>query len=215
MTPVVKKLISAYKKIKPLIKERLAEFRHLHKGKDEKIFSELSFCILTANANAARCNDAIRELEKEGLLLKGRASQIRPRLKGRARFHNKKADYIIRARNLFRHGKHLDIKSRIDKDDVLHTREWLVNNIKGFGYKEASHFLRNIGLGRDIAILDRHILKNLKRLGVIDKVPASLGSGRVYLDIEGKMRRFSRKTGIPMEELDLLLWSLETGFVFK
>ena len=27
-------------------------------------------------------------------------------------------------------------------------------------YKEASHFLRNIGFGENIAILDRHILKN-------------------------------------------------------
>ena len=211
----IKKLVQAYNKIKPRIKERLSEFRHLHKDKDEKIFSELSFCILTANANATRCNDAIRELEKEGLLLNGHARQIRPKLKGRARFHNKKADYIVGARNLFQRGKSLDIKSRINKNDVPQTREWLVNNIKGYGYKEASHFLRNIGLGQDIAILDRHILKNLKRLGVIDKVPASLGLRRVYLDIEEKMRRFSRKTGIPLEELDLLFWSLETGFVFK
>ncbi|MBI5123863.1 MAG: N-glycosylase/DNA lyase [Candidatus Omnitrophica bacterium] len=211
----LKKLVLAYKKIRPQIKKRLAEFSLLHKDKDEKIFSELSFCILTANANAARCNEAIQELEARGLLLKGRPRDIRPHLKGRARFHNKKADYIVGARNIFRRGKSIDIKSRLDKKDVLATREWLVNNIKGFGYKEASHFLRNIGLGQNMAILDRHILKNLKRYGVIDKVPDSLGSRKVYLDIEDKMRLFSRKSRIPLEELDLLFWSLETVFVFK
>ncbi len=94
-------------------------------------------------------------------------------------------------------------------------REWFVENIKGFGYKEASHFLRNIGLGKDIAILDRHILKNLKKYGVIDKIPSSLGSRRVYLEIEEKMKGFSKKTGIPLEDMDLLFWSLQTGFVFK
>jgi len=53
-------------------------------------------------------------------------------------------------------------------------REWLIRSIRGIGYKEASHFLRNIGLGENLAILDRHILKNLKFFGVIEEIPASL-----------------------------------------
>ncbi len=90
----------------------------------------------------------------------------------------------------------------------------LVRNIKGFGYKEASHFLRNIGMGKDIAILDRHILKNLKRYGAIKKIPSHM-STRQYLDIEDKARRFARKIRIPLDELDLLFWSRETGEIFK
>ena len=190
-------LISAYKKIRPEIKKRLAEFAPLHKSSDEKIFSEMCYCILTANANALRCNEAIGELEKEGLLLKGEPRHIRPIIKGKARFHNKKAEYIVGARACFD-------KSIFDSADTLKIREILVKNIKGFGYKEASHFLRNIGLGKDIAILDRHILKNLKKYGVIDKIPSSLGSRRVYLEIEEKMKGFSKKTGIPLEAMDLL-----------
>lgn len=84
----------------------------------------------------------------------------------------------------------------------------------GLGYKEAGHFLRNVGLGEDLAILDRHILKNLVLLGVIDEVPASLTKRR-YLEIERRMIEFSKKTGIPMGHLDLLLWSKETGEIFK
>lgn len=213
--PSVSELISEYRRIRPRIKERLAQFSRIHKKHSKKIFSELSFCILTANANAAKCDKAMQELEKSGLLFKGKTCQIRTVLRGRARFHNKKAGYIVGARALFRHGEDLGIKKRLSAKDVLATRDWLVENIKGFGYKEASHFLRNIGLGKNIAILDRHILKNLKRYGVIDEIPDSVGSRKVYMEIEDKMRKFSRKVLIPLEDMDLLFWSIQTGFIFK
>jgi len=108
----------------------------------------------------------------------------------------------------------LGLKKKIEKFNAAAARDWLVRNVKGLGYKEASHFLRNIGLGKELAILDVHILKNLKELGVIENIPSSLTKKR-YLEIEDKMRKFSRRTKIPLAELDLLLWSLETGFVFK
>ena len=213
--PSTKKLVSEYKKLRPAIRKRLGEFKLLHKATDEKIFSELSYCIFTANANALRCDEAVKELARKNLLLAGDARQIRPVIKGRVRFHNKKADYLVRARKLFKRGASIDIKGALKADDIFKVREWLVGNIKGFGYKEASHFLRNIGLGRDMAILDRHILKNLERYGVINKIPPSLGSKRVYLEIEKKMKGFSEKTGIPLEDMDLIFWSMQTGFVFK
>ena len=84
----------------------------------------------------------------------------------------------------------------------------------GLGYKEASHFLRNIGLGEEFAILDRHILRNLARLKVIPEVPVSITKKR-YLEIEEKLRRFAADIGIPVAELDLLFWSKETGWIFK
>ena len=90
----------------------------------------------------------------------------------------------------------------------------MVKSIKGIGYKEASHFLRNIGLGEDLAILDRHILKNLKLLGVIEKIPKSL-SRKKYFEIEGKMYEFAKEIQIPIGCLDLLLWYKQTGEIFK
>lgn len=209
-------LIAHYKKIRPAIKARIAEFRSIiNSGREHDVFAESCFCILTANASALRCYEAIKELSREGLLIGGAAHEIRPKLKGRARFHNKKADYIVRARKLFKPGKCLNIIETLDRTDVIATRDWLVANIKGYGYKEASHFLRNIGLGADIAILDRHILKNLKRYGVIDMIPSSIGPRKVYCGIEDKMRVFSKRIRIPLDELDLLLWSMQTGFIFK
>jgi N-glycosylase/DNA lyase len=68
-------------------------------------------------------------------------------------------------------------------------RDWFVRNVKGLGWKEASHFLRNIGY-RDLAILDRHILKNLRRHRIIRSLPKSLTPAR-YQSIERKFRRFA------------------------
>ena len=82
------------------------------------------------------------------------------------------------------------------------------------GYKESSHFLRNVGFGDDIAILDRHIMKNLVKYGVIEEIPKSL-TDKKYLEIEEKMRKFASGVGIPMAHLDLLWWSEETGEIFK
>ncbi|MDP6686329.1 MAG: DNA lyase, partial [Candidatus Omnitrophota bacterium] len=153
------------------------------------------------------------ELKKTGLLFNGQASAIKPKLNV-ARFWNQKSKYLVYARKLLKKGNSFCVKPHIDESDIIKTRDWLVKNIKGFGYKEASHFLRNIGFGRDIAILDSHILKNLKTYSVIDEVPKTLTKKR-YLEIEDKMRKFSRGISIPMDALDLLFWSRETGFVFK
>lgn len=98
--------------------------------------------------------------------------------------------------------------------DVYAFREWLVKNITGYGYKEAGHFLRNIGYGDNIAILDRHILRNLVYFGVMDEMPSTITKGK-YLDIEQKMICFSKVINIPMSHLDLLFWYKERGEVFK
>ncbi|MFA5256055.1 MAG: N-glycosylase/DNA lyase [Candidatus Omnitrophota bacterium] len=202
-----KELIEEYKQKKDDIKRRLREFEEVGKGSAKDIFTELCFCILTPQSNARQCDKAIEELKSKRLLFKAPAGMIRPILKGRARFHNKKADYLVNARRSFD-------KSILSRGNILDVRKKIVENIKGIGYKEASHFLRNIGLGRDIAILDRHILKNLKRYGVIGAVPLSI-SVRSYLNIEKSARSFAEKIGLGLGELDLLFWSRETGEIFK
>ncbi|MDD5174034.1 MAG: N-glycosylase/DNA lyase [Candidatus Omnitrophica bacterium] len=202
-----KELIEEYKQKKDDIKRRLREFEEAGKGSAKDIFTELCFCILTPQSNARQCDKAIEELKRKGLLFKAPAGMIRPILKGRARFHNKKADYLVNARRSFD-------KSILSRGNILDVRKKIVENIKGIGYKEASHFLRNIGLGGDIAILDRHILKNLKRYGVIGAVPLSI-SVRTYLNIEKSARSFAKKIGLGLGELDLLFWSRETGEIFK
>jgi len=206
-------LLSSYRKKRYQIKKKLKEFGDLYKSNDECIFKELCFCILTPQSKAIYCDEAVKELVRSGLLLKGEKSDIKANLR-RVRFPNNKASYLIAARRAFKNSRRFDIKSKIDEGNIFKTREWFVKNIKGLGYKEASHFLRNIGFGNDIAILDIHILRSLKRYGIIKKIP-SLINRKIYLNVENKMRGFSLKIGIPLQELDLLFWSEQTGFIFK
>ena len=81
------------------------------------------------------------------------------------------------------------------------------------GYKEASHFLRNIGL-KGYAILDKHILNSLVEFKVIDEIKMPM-TRKVYREIEQKLRIFSNEIEIPMDELDLLLWSRRNGKIMK
>ncbi len=194
---------------------RLREFTKCLRLKDDReIFIELSFCLLTPQSKAQCCWDAIRTITQEHLLLTGTEDDIKGKLH-RVRFHNKKAHYLVGARTLFQKTEGISIKKALTNfSDVHECREWLVKNVKGLGYKEASHFLRNIGLGSNIAILDRHILRNLMHFGVIQKMPASLGRAK-YLQLEQKMAKFARKVRIPLTHLDLLLWYKETGEIFK
>ena len=93
-------------------------------------------------------------------------------------------------------------------------RNHLAKNIKGYGLKEASHFLRNIGKGDGIAILDRHILKNMFYANVIDEIPSSI-SKKLYFELEQKFLEFADRLNIDSQHLDFILWYKEANDVFK
>lgn len=204
-----------YKEIKGRIEERLEEFREVwERGDDYELFSEFVFCLLTPQSKAGICWEAVLQLKKDGVLLSGSVYDIKERLRG-VRFKNNKAEYIIHARDKFlKDGQFLIKKLLVEERDIFEIRDFLVKNVKGMGYKEASHFLRNIGFGKDFSILDRHILRNLYNFGIIKKKIKIL-SRKKYLEVEEKMRNFSYKIGIPLEHLDFVFWFKETGEIFK
>jgi len=199
------------------IKERLREFKNIREnGNDKDIFKELIFCLLTPQSKAVLCWQAVLDMENKNILFKGSKKDIANSL-NKVRFKNKKAEYIIEVQHKFSDEKKFKEFKNFLLDEKLETyykREWLVKNIKGYGLKEASHFLRNIGFADNIAILDRHILKNLKYYGVISEIPKTL-TPKVYFLIENRMRNFIKSIDIGMDEFDLLLWYKETGFIFK
>ncbi len=189
------------------ILRRLDEFAAVPR---EEYFPELVYCLLTPQSsavNAARAVDALRKAacwhrpEISADILRHASAYIR--------FHNTKAKRIAEAFAAF--GTIADTIAATPDAPAL--RAWLAGNVKGFGWKEASHFLRNIGR-RNLAILDRHILKNLTHHGVLASIPATLTPKR-YSAIERRFGRFADAVGIPMDELDLLFWSNETGEILK
>lgn len=203
-----------YSGIKKKIEDRLAEFKNnWREGDDRYAFTELSFCLFTPQSKAKMCWDAILSLKDNGYIFNGTKEEIVTSMFG-VRFKLKKSLFLTLARDKFM-VKGFSLKDKIDSfKSNFDRREWLVENVKGLGYKEASHFLRNIGYGDDIAILDRHILKNLVISNIIDEIPKSITKKR-YLDMEQKMTIFSKKHKIPMDHLDFVLWYKEAGDVFK
>lgn len=211
----LKELKSIYLRIKNDIEIKLDRFTMMGKnGSDTELFIELVFCLMTPQSKAKVCWGTAEDLVDKNILFTGSKDRIANELK-RVRFKNTKAENIIRAREMFSENGKIAIKSHLKQiKNVIETREWLVENVLGMGYKEASHFLRNIGCGEKLAILDRHILKNLKAFQVIDDIPKSI-SKKKYIEIEKKMIRFADRINIPLAHLDLLLWYKETGEVFK
>ncbi len=207
-------LLKEYKLKKKTINKTLKSFDKFSSLSEEELFEELAFCIFTPGSKALNGGRAVAELKKRNLLFKGSRQAIAKTLRGIVRFHNNKALYLAEARKSFIKGGNCNLRDYICAVPATDARERLVSNIKGIGYKEASHFMRNIGLGSGLAILDTHILKNLKFFNVIRKIPTS-AEKKLYLDIERKMKEFSRRTRIPMDALDILFWSHETGFFYK
>lgn len=211
-----KEIEKIYFEKKEDIEKRLKEFKEVwEKGDNKDIHVELSFCILTPQSKAINAWKAITTLRDNGLLFSGSADEIVEYL-NIVRFKNNKARYLVELREKMKNEKGEFITKDFFSDfkDVTLAREWIVKNIKGMAFKEASHFLRNVGFGKGIAILDRHILKNLVKLEVIDEVPKSI-TPKLYLEIEKKMKDYCKFVNISMDSLDLLLWYLEAGEIFK
>ncbi len=192
-------------KIRQRIESRLNEFSTL-KEHPEKWFNELCFCILTANSTAERCIEMQKRIGDKfsTLPIKKLKDEMR---NASCRFYNKRADYIIEARDKF---DAQTLKKLADKNP-LQAREWLVENIEGIGIKEASHLLRNVGY--EIAIADFHIVDILKRYRFI---PAGMVlNWKNYIFIENKLREMARMFNMGLGELDLYLWYMETGKILK
>ncbi|MGM0508305.1 MAG: N-glycosylase/DNA lyase [Fusobacteriota bacterium] len=208
-------ILKIYNEIEDDINKRLAEFKAVwEEGSKKDLFIELTFCILTPQSKARSADKAIKQLIENGLLFNGQPEEISEYL-NIVRFKNRKAQYLVEAREKFyKDGEYILKDILEDLEDPIEMRKWIIKNIKGIGYKESSHFLRNVGFYKDIAILDRHILRNLVYLGVIDEEPKTL-TGKKYLEIEEKMKKESDKLGISMEYLDLVLWYKEAGEIFK
>jgi len=200
-------LLPLYHERKGAIRSRLSDFEKIPPA---GYFYELVYCMLTPQSSALNAAKAVDLLQKHDLL----HSDIDPepllhQETFYIRFHRTKA------KNLLAIKEHYDSVALhlANGSTSIELREWLVKNVRGLGWKEASHFLRNVG-HRNLAILDRHILRNLIRFGVLRRLPATL-TPRRYLAIEQKFLAFARELGIPMDELDLLFWSMETGEILK
>jgi len=200
-----------------VIQARLQEFSQLWQtASDERLWEEMVYCIFTAGASAKMGLRSVEALRP--LLAKGRQQTMTRALvaAGAHRFPNARPAYVVITRNYLQRSFSMRLRERLASfSNPVERRDWLATEpqIKGLGYKEASHYLRNIGF-KGYSILDKHIVRCLAELGVIDSPKPPTNRNR-YLDTEGRMQQFAADIGIDFDELDLVLWSIKTGEVLK
>ena len=209
-----KEILKIHKEIKTGIEKAIKGYKKAWEGTEQEVFAEMAFCILTPQSKAKNAWKAITNIVENGLLYEGKAEEIVEFL-NIVRFKNNKSRYLVELRELMtRNGKLQPKKILSEIGDTFEKRKWILKNVKGMGLKEANHVLRNLGSGENIAILDRHILRNLEALNVIDEIPKTI-TEKKYYEIEEKMREYSDFSKIRMDELDLVLWYKEAGEIFK
>ena len=215
-TPLtIEKIKAAHLERREEIKKRLAEFQDIRaSGTDERLWEEMVFCFFTGGGSARM---GIRSVEAtRPLLLAGNQAELSDALRGRHRYPNARAGYIVASREFLQEHCGLRLREKLESfDDDAARRDWLVKEkrIKGLGYKEASHFLRNIGL-KGYAILDKHVLRSLAELGIIED-PTPPATRSKYLATEESLKNLAEMTKIDFDELDLVLWSMKTGEILK
>ncbi len=188
------------------INERIMDFINMGKSDNYSLFIELSFCILTANTSA-EMGIKTQRLINTGFI-EYDLDKLKDELKkNRYRFYNKRAEYIVDSRFIIP-----EIKNLLLNKDHEYIRDYLVKNIKGIGYKEASHFLRNVGIF-DFAILDKHIMRLMDENNYIDDVKLSTGSD--YIKNELIFKKIARKFHMKPGVMDIYLWKIATGKILK
>jgi len=214
---LVEDIRATHKARRKEIRARLDQFREVWRdGSDARLWEELVFCIFTAGASArmgVRAVEAIRPL-----LMDGTRQDMTQALRnaGAHRFPVERPGYIVVTRSYLREHCDLALREQLQSfADPTERRDWLAREkrIKGLGYKESSHFLRNIGL-MGHAILDKHVMSCLTDLGVVES-PKPPSTRARYLETEERLRSFAREIRVDFDELDLVLWSMKTGEVLK
>lgn len=214
-------VLNQYKENKEEINSRINSFRKIKHSTEYRKFQELVFVLLTSQSSAKDSWKSVKQLDSYGLLKNGEKTEIVEVLENNnIQYPGNKADFILENTEklsqptLANPQKKLKISQRIEEDDLDSTRKWFAKNIKGFSWKASSHFLRNIGYVNSFAIISKHTIRQLIKTGYLesDRQPSNYEE---YLEAEERMKDFASDTGLELDQLDLTLWSLETGEIFK
>ncbi len=214
-------------KIKPYVDRRLSEFKELGRtGKttfdfrpfanysyEADIFSELCFCLLTANSSALMGIKLQSLMGIDGFRSMSLEELEKTISSAGHRFARQRAERIVKAREKFERVMELLSGSKEGKAirDLL-SDTCSKYKVEGFGLKEASHFLRNVGF-EDVAIVDRHIFRYLKEKGLLPDYKTI--TRRIYLEAERKLEEICQELGMSQGELDLYIFYHKTGKVLK
>ncbi|MEZ5344361.1 MAG: hypothetical protein R2681_02290 [Pyrinomonadaceae bacterium] len=197
------------------ISQRLLQFRDIWKfGTDQTLWEEMVYCFFTGGCSAKMGLNSIEAVREH--LMEGSHEDVMNALVGKHRYPRARARYVIASRTFLEEHCGMRLREKLDGFGCpLERRDWLVKEkgIKGLGYKEASHYLRNIGFS-GYAILDKHVLRCLAELKIIQD-PKPPNTRSKYLTVENQLKKFADQVSIDFDEMDLVLWSMKTGEILK
>lgn len=198
---------SAYQRMKSAIQQRLLDFQHVPK---EEWFYEFCYCLCTPQSRAEHAMVVVDILKQTAFFERSYdPTYVLANKDHYIRFHNVKARRILDLREQWD-----DLYAAINRENnPSELRKFLIRHVRGYGLKEASHVLRNIGF-RNLAILDRHILRMLNYCGVVDN-SQRISTTVNYLLVEKQALNYADEVSIPLDELDLLFWYINTGKILK
>ncbi len=227
MKLAIEKVREVIPKVRDHVSRRIGEFKRL--GKEGRthydfrpfldidfeagIFSELCFCLLTANSSASMGIRIQAQLKDEGFMEMSFDELTHVIRKHGHRFPEQRAQRIVEARQRWE-----DVRRVLEEEMSSEELRQLLTDtkskykVKGFGYKEASHFLRNIGR-EDVAIIDRHIYRFLTENGLFPEVKTL--TPKRYLEAEKVLEGVCGELGITQAELDLYIFYIKTRKVLK
>jgi len=195
---------------------------------EHELWREMSLCILSANTLFETAVSAIKSLDERGLLQELRLrpdrhtyrlvfqtlnSPIFLPLRSDGRFRKyrfpktKSKQLLAAAEALYGQGGFGGIRAILSSvSSERDARETLRSTIPGIGMKEASHFLRNIGFARTLAIIDVHVRRFIHATLGIGEWPLRVTGMRDYQLLENLIQTIAESNGLNLPLFDLAIW---------
>jgi N-glycosylase/DNA lyase len=215
----VESLSNAIAAICPDIQARVYSYS---KPLDERLlWWELSSCILSSQVPYSLAIAASDAIDAEDLLHNGyhdfdvltqrlvgvlsKSLNVEGRLRT-YRFPVARAHHLAATRAAITAEK-CSLRELVDSfHDASKARAWFVKHIPGVGPKQASMFLRNVGVSYDLAILDRHVLSYMSMLGIYSSTNLFISSLPQYYRHEAILREHAQELDCPLGLLDWAIW---------
>lgn len=212
-------LLNAVAAICPDIQYRVQDFRK--KYDERSLWWELSSCILSSQVPYPLAIAAADEIDRKELLFRSCSDKewLEKKITGvltkPLNVEGKPRAYrfpIVRTRNLVQcHTIITNTKNSLTEliysfDNANEARKWFVKYIPGIGPKQASMFLRNVGISYDLAILDRHVLNYMSKLGIYSGTKISIANLKQYYKHEAILQKHAYDLSCPVGLLDWAIW---------
>lgn len=213
------KLSRAVAAICPDIRDRVS--KSVIPTDERRLWWELSSCILSSQVPYPLSTAAANAIDNDGILhdkrtsASKRAKRLEELLSAPLEVDGKQRTYrfpVARSRQLaVAHTVVMETHGSLGEligsfGTASEARSWFVKHAPGIGPKQASMFLRNTGVSYELAILDRHVLNYMSKLGMYSDDSYSISGLAKYRRHEQTLIEHAQELDCPVGLLDWAIW---------